>query len=220
MKLLKLATLAAFAASALVANAQFAGAPFFLSGPTSSAPGVVVNSLVVSPTPTGMVVTGSYSVTFPAGTWAGSLLQFTVARPMQVPAWGPLLINDITIPGTDFIANPAGNLSALGVIYSSVDAGPGSSITTGLWPNSGPGINFYNGGFGYAITSAPFLYTGGAGNFLRMTYDLDFNYSGAGGTYNFIFPLSSGLRSVPEPGTIAVLGLGVVAILRRRRKSA
>lgn len=139
---------------------------------------------------------------------------------MQLGAWGPPLVNDITIPGTDFISNPIGNLSALGQIYSSVDAGPGSAITTGLWPNIGPGINFYNGGFGYAIFSGPFFYGGGAGNFLKMTYDLDFNYSGPGGTYNFIFPLSSGLTSVPEPRTIAVLGLGVVAILRRRRQSA
>ena len=201
------------------AQAQFAGSPYFLFGPTTGAPGPVVNTLIVSPTPTGMVVTGTFSVTLPAGTYAGTLLQFTAVRPMQVPAWGPSMTTTVTLPGTDYISNPAGNLTALGQAYSSMDTVPGSYVSTGLWPNSGPGINFYNGGFGYSVTSPSYTYAGGAGNFLRLTYDLDFNYSGTGGTYFFTFPLSASLNTVPEPISVIVLSAGVLAFMKRKRKA-
>lgn len=201
------------------AQAQFAGAPFFLLGPSTQAPGPVVNTLIVSSTPSGMVVSGTFSVTLPAGTYSGTLLQFTAVRPMQVPAWGPPLTTTVTLPGTDFISNPPGNLSALGQAYSSMDTVPGSYVTTGLWPNTGAGTNFYNGGFGYLVTSPSYTYAGGAGNFLRLTYDLDFNYSGTGGTYFFTFPLSASLNTVPEPVSIVVLGSGILMVLRRRKKS-
>lgn len=217
MRINKNLLLAALAALSASAHAQFAGAPYFSIAPNSSVPGPFVSTLTVAPTPTGLVVSGTVSITVPAGTYAGTLLQFTAVRPMQTGLWVPPMTTTITQPGTDYINNPIGNGVALGQIYSSLDTAPLSNITTGLWPNSGPGFNFYNGGFGYSITSAPFFYGGGAGNFLKLTYDLDYNYSGPGGTYFFTLPTYASINTVPEPSTLFAACAGILFLFRRRR---
>ena len=219
MKLSRSVVVATIVAISPFAHAQFAGLPFFSIAPNSSVPGPFISTLTVAPTPTGLVVSGTANTTVPSGAYAGTLLQFTAVRPMQTGPWVPPMTTTITQPGTDFISNPVGNGFAMGVIYSSIDTAPASNITTGLWANSGPGVNFYNGGLGYSITSTPFLYGGGGGNFLKLTYDLDYNYSGPGGTYSFTLPTYASINTVPEPGTLIAIGSGFALLARRRRKA-
>ncbi|MBL8059853.1 MAG: PEP-CTERM sorting domain-containing protein [Chthonomonas sp.] len=219
MKLNKLVIVAAVSALSSLAHAQFSGLPYFSVAPTTQVPGPLVSTLTVAPTPTGLVVSGTVTITAPPGTYSGTLLRFTAVRPLQVAAWIPPMTTTITQPGTDYINNPVGNGLAFGQIYSSVDTAPASNISTGLWANSGPGFNYYNGGLGYSITSAPFSYAGGAGNFLKLTYDLDFNYSGPGGTYFFTLPTYASINTVPEPTTMLAIGSGVVLLARRRRRA-
>lgn len=217
MKLLKFNSLVVLVFAGMGAQAQFAGNAFFSIAANTQAPGSVINNLVVANTGTGLVVTGTWQVTLPGGTYSGTLLDFEASRAMQVPTFGAMTTTTSVAAG-DGIVQPLGNLTASGLCISTVDGAIGSSVSSWGFPNIGAGTFLYGGGFGLTDTSTVFLYPGGAGNFLKMHYLVDFNYSGAGGTYIFTFPLNADINPVPEPCTFVLLA-GAIAFLKSRRRA-
>jgi subtilisin-like proprotein convertase family protein len=98
--------------------------------------------------------------------------------------------------------------------------------------SSGTNINQANGNYGVSQygTGDVFLAPSPAASYTNTTFAGAFNGLNPNGTWNlwimddaggdagWIMSSTLSVSAVPEPGTIAVLGLGVAALLRRRKK--
>jgi hypothetical protein len=200
-----------------IARAQFANnTASFSIPPSTQALGVVNDNLQVGITSGGIVVFGIWSVTIPAGTQAGTLLNFEAQRLMQTAPYTPPLINSIGIPGSDYIIRPLGNQVAFGSATTSIDNFPIASAGFTFPNGPGPGQYYYNNYLGFFAQSSSFNYTGGANQYLRLSYSVDFKYSGAGGTYTLEFPLTATL--VPEPSAAVIWTAMTVGLLLRRHR--
>ncbi len=215
MKFLQIASFVVVAIASSAARAQFANnTASFSVAPSTQAVGSITDNLQVTPVTNGMIVFGTWSITIGPGAQSGTLLEFETIRLMQTPAFGPPLNNSLSIPGSDYIARPTGNANASGSAQITIDGTTGSTAGW-TFPNNGPGQYFYNNGLGFSSQSGSFFYSGGTNKYMRMSYTVDFNYSGPGGTYLLTFPLNGELNPVPEPSTLALAGIGTLALLAR-----
>lgn len=110
----------------------------------------------------------------------------------------------------DWIA--AGNLSTL--VFARTAPGGGFSLTSGVG-------TIYSNVRGVAIGHENIMYAAGqtgasSGSISR--YDQFGNFAGSFGAGQLKDPIALSVVVAPEPGTMAALGLGLAALLRRRKK--
>lgn len=213
MKRLSLLVVLSSSLTAVSQAALFSGGAFFGVAPTSQL-GPVTNNTTITNTPTGFTVTGQFLInTF--GTSAGTLLYFEIWRPLD-PTYGSsfmgttTLLDGFSAPPAGAIGNTSGNVRSdftnfPGVSQSLIPMNLIAGAQT--WPN-------------LSNNSGAFSYTSGGTNYLRMVFDLDgVILAGPPGTWTIDVPASSLANPVPEPATVAALGFGLLALMRRRRKS-
>lgn len=212
------ASLIVLAVATMVTNAHayFSGSSFFSQVPTSQL-GTVTNNLTITDTATGFVVSGTVSIAVPSGFQTGTLLSYTVDRPLD-PAWGTGAFWTTTVldgfcspPGGGTYGNTGGAVRSHVTSYPTLSA---SQIPIALTAGAATWNNLTN-------SSGLFTYTSGGVNYLRQRFDLDgIQNSGTGGTWLIDVPVTTSLNAVPEPTTMAAFGLGVGALLKKRRKAA
>lgn len=202
------------AAMASTTHAYFSGASFFSQAPSSQL-GPVTNNLTITDTATGFVVSGTVSISVPAGYHPGTLLSFVVDRPLD-PSWGTgSFWTDTVLDG--FCAPPSIGTFAptSGAVRSEVTSYPVASL-------SQIPITLTNGAATWSnlTNSSPvFTYTSGGVNYLRQRFDVDgVQTAGPGGTWLIDVPITTTLHTVPEPTTIATLTLGMGALLLQRKR--
>lgn len=217
-----LISLAAFAGSA---HAQFLpglpGNAFFLLPPASSM-GAVTNNLTITNFATHFTVTGQVIVNVPAGAVAGSLVTWTIRRPLD-PAWGTgtlytatQLIGFSLPPAGGTYGNTTGAVQTYATSYPTF--GPGGSVS--IVP-----MSLTNGAatWGVIIGSFPFVYTSGGTNWVEQRFSLSGDQlAGAGGNWVIDVPVDSFLTSspVPEPGAWLLFSLGALGLIGWRKRRA
>ena len=206
----------AAAVTATNAHAYFSGPSFFSEAPGSQI-GSVTNNLTITDTATGFVVSGTVSIAVAAGSHSGTLLSYTVDRPLD-PAWGTGAFWTTTVLD-GFCTPPGGGTygNTFGAVRSHVTSFPtlsASQIPISLIAGAATWNNLTN-------SSGMFTYTSGGVNFLRQRFDLDgIQSSGTGGTWLIDVPVTTSLNAVPEPATIVAIAFGVGALLNQRRKAS
>lgn len=218
-----LGLMVAMLCTATCEGALFLTAPVvFFSGPTSQLGTVTGNTLVLTSTPNGFIVSGQVIITVPAAPSSGILVEWIVDRPLDPLYAGPFSLNTTTVldgfslPPIGGFQNTAGNVSSE---FTNVGTASYSSISMTLvnGVDNPPWINLSN-------TSSTFTYAPSAGT-LRQHFVLDGVYAGGpGGTWTIDVPVTTFVSaSVPEPSGM-VLGLagaclmGLVFRIRSRRK--
>ncbi len=201
------------------AQAALFSGPSGFSSPPSSQLGLVTNNLTLTDNGSGFVVSGQVIIAIPAAPVSGTLVTWTVDRPLD-PTFGTGTLTTTT-QLTGFSQPPvgaAGNTS--GLTRSEFTNFPGVSqslipLSLVVGVDSPPWISL-------SATSAPFSYTSGGTNFLRQVFQLDGIYNGGpGGNWIVDVPLRTIATVVPEPSTFvlfAVALVGLVGRARRRRK--
>ncbi len=187
------------------------------SGPTTQLGTIVNSAITITNTPTAFTVAGFVDIQVPAGAVSGTLLQFTVDRPLNAAYFPPVSTLSTTTTLTGFSAPPAGSTF-----------GP-TSGTTNTEFNLYPGVLFSKSNIpllltnGAAVwlslsnTSPLFVYTTGGTQYVRQTFDLDgVILTGPGGIWTVDFPITS--EVVPEPMSFLALGMGVLALVRRKKR--
>ncbi len=192
----------------------FSGGAFYGVSPFSQL-GPVTDNTTITNTATGFTVTGQYLInTF--GTSSGFLLSFEIWRPLNSGYGSSFMgtttkLDGFSAPPVGVIGNTSGTVRTdftnfLGVSQSQINM----TLTNGAetWPNL---VN----------NSGPFFYTSAGTNYLRMRFELDGVILAASpGVWTVDVPASSFADvPVPEPATMAILGAGFIALLRRRRKA-
>ncbi|XAM00597.1 PEP-CTERM sorting domain-containing protein [Phycisphaeraceae bacterium D3-23] len=148
------------------------------------------------------------------------------------PAAGSLL-GSVTGFGTETASGLAGGASGTYNVYisspSSTNVNPAGSLVTvngdGGTTDVIPALDFNDGGTGPDLDAGP-AFVGGANNSWLLIGTVDLT---AGNTYtvtveanvnSFVSQRTAGVmweRAIPEPGSLALLGLGGLTLLRRRR---
>jgi hypothetical protein len=221
MKKLTYFVVAIFALGAMQAHASqlFLGSAYFSMQPnTTASGGIIANTLTVTDTSTGFIVSGTVTIGVNGGTEAGTLLQWEVLRPLD-PGWGSGTMTN-TSSLTGWIDAPAGSLAASGTLLTEYTATGSSTAILGpflySWPS--PGTTFFPPP--PAVTTSPFVYTSNGTQFLRQRFDIDYSYAGSGpATYSIDFPAESITQPVPEPSTLALICTGAIALLASWRRS-
>ena len=210
------ATAILFVAAATSEAALFSG-PSTFSSPAVSQLGPVTDNLVLTDTANGFFVSGQVIVAVPPGGIAGTLVTWTVDRPLDPTYGAASLITTTVLDG--FAAPPVGSF------------GPTSGFVQSYFTNfqipstSSIPITLVNGAAVWSniiVNSSTFAYTSGGVNFLRQRFDLDgVQISGPGGNWVIDVPVTTTAEVVPEPSSIVLAGLGVVGLLawgRRRNR--
>ena len=208
-----------------VAHGQFAPSnppPAFYSSPTSAMGTVSGNTLVLTPLPNGFTVAGQIQVTVSPGPVSGILAQWSVIRRIDPAFSGSGLQTNTVLAG--FSTPPVGTFGTTS-----------GTVTTDWRFNAGGGfvggsqsivpMTLVNGidsppWTSLSATSPAGGFTWTAGFFPIAVMQQDFtlfgNYtSGPGGTWVIDVPVTS--VTIPEPGTLALLAVGGLAVVRRRR---
>ena len=213
-----MSALALLAVAGSAQAALFSGGAAFVGSPTSQV-GTITNNLVLTNTPNGFVVSGQILLSVAPGSAAGTLIEWTVERPLD-PSYGFGLETTTTVL-TGFSTPPpgiAGNTSGAVSSYFTNFPGPSLSqipmtliggVDTPAWTS-------------LSNTTPSFPYVSGGTNYLRQTFQLDGIYAaGPGGTWVIDVPVTSAVHTVPEVGSIlmSVVGLsaGGLLVWRRRR---
>ncbi|MGD9633126.1 MAG: hypothetical protein AB7G28_03805 [Pirellulales bacterium] len=196
--------------------AFFSGNAFFSQPPTSQLGPIVFNNIVINNGPGSYTVSGQLHVQVPAGAVTGTLIEWTVDRPLD-PNFLPNG-NYSTVMTLSGYAQPPGGGTygpTSGYTRTSITSYPVVSqavipltLTNGaaIWPQQ-------------TVNSGVFFYAAGGTNYLRQTWVLDgTKLSGPGGLWIIDLPLESGVWLVPEPGTaaLAACAVGLLAVRRRR----
>lgn len=214
--MLALFVLAASAGTSLASNTFFTGNAFFSQPPTSQLGPIVFNNIVINNGPGSYTVSGQLHVQVPAGAVTGTLIEWTVDRPLD-PNFLPNG-NYSTVMTLSGYAQPPGGGTfgpTSGYTRTSITSYPVVSqavipftLTNGaaIWPQQ-------------TVNSGIFYYVAGGTNYLRQTWLLDgTKLSGPAGLWIIDLPLESGIV-FPEPGSAALLLVGAIglAVGRRRR---
>lgn len=210
---LSIAALLAWAGTAQAA--LFSSNAVWTSGPSTQLGTIVSSSMAINNGPTSFTVSGYVDIQVTAGAHSGTLLTFTVDRPLN-PAYLPAVSTMQTVTSlTGFSLPPAGSTfgPTSGQSYTEFNNYPG--ISKSLIP-----LTLVNGAatWNTTISSPTFTYTTGGVQYVRQIFDLDgVILTGPGGIWKVDFPLTSAV--VPEPTTLLVLAFGCAATARRRRRS-
>ncbi len=196
--------------------AYFSGNAYFSQAPTSQMGPVVFNNLVINNGAFSFTVSGVLQVQVPPGAVSGTLIEWTVDRPLDPTYGSSNMITTTTLSG--FSQPPAfgsyGN--TLGSSYSYLDQYPGVSQST-------IPLSLTNGAATWnqiTVQSTTFPYTSANGlHYLRQRFELDgVQFSGIGGNWIIDLPLETKVEVIPEPATLGVFAFGVMGMLCRRRK--
>jgi hypothetical protein len=191
--------------------ALFSGPSAFTTGPTTQL-GALFNFLTLTDNGSGFVVSGQVIIAVPPGPIAGTLVSWTVDRPLD-PTFGTgSLITTTALSG--FSQPPVGSIGSTNGFAESLFTNPGLSIVSlSQIPISlvaGLDVPPWNN---LVVNSTLFSYTSGGVNFLRQQFDLDgIQLSGPGGNWIVDVPLVTHVTVVPEPSTFALLGLALVSL--------
>ena len=191
---------------------QFSGASYFALGPSTQA-GTFANNLVLADTIGGFTITGQFIVNVANGSSSGTLLEWQVRRPIS--ATSPAGAEVFTVGLTGFIDAPTGNGGGSGFLSGGIFDGATMSLITYA------GVSFSHTGAGvvnYNLSNINQIAYNGLGLELVQNYFVDYSYSGTGGTYILDFPADTNCVPVPEPATCAVVGLGALALVRKRKQ--
>jgi hypothetical protein len=213
-----LATILALATFATVSHAApyFSGNASFSQAPTSQMGPVVFNNLFINNAFFSFTVSGQVKIQVPPGAVSGTLIEWTVDRPLDPNYGSANVITTTTLNG--FSQPPAngtyGNTS--GATYSSLDQYPVVS-------KSNIPLTLTNGAATWnqiTVQSGTFAYTSANGlHYLRQRFELDgVQLNGIGGIWLLDLPLTSEVTEIPEPGaTTSLLSVIGLFALRRRR---
>jgi hypothetical protein len=210
------AVILALVTSATSQAAYFSGNAFFSQVPTSQMGSVVSNTLFINNGPFSITVSGVVKVQIPAGAVSGTLIEWSVDRPLD-PNYGTSSV--ITTTTLNGFSQPPGNGTygnTLGATYGYLDQYPVVS-------KSNIPLSLTNGAATWAqitVQSSTFSYTSVNGlHYLRQRFELDgAQLTGIGGQWVLDLPLTTDVTPVPEPTSfLAVLGgIGLIAFRRRR----
>lgn len=212
------ATILALATFATVSHAApyFSGNASFSQAPTSQMGPVVFNNLFINNAFFSFTVSGQVKIQVPPGAVSGTLIEWTVDRPLDPNYGSANVITTTTLNG--FSQPPAngtyGNTS--GATYSSLDQYPVVS-------KSNIPLTLTNGAATWnqiTVQSGTFAYTSANGlHYLRQRFELDgVQLNGIGGIWLLDLPLTSEVTEIPEPGaTTSLLSVIGLFALRRRR---
>ena len=198
--------------------AYFSGNASFSQAPTSQMGPVVFNNLFINNGPFSITVSGIVKIQVPPGYVSGTLIEWSVDRPLD-PYYGTSIMNTTTTLN-GFSQPPANGTygNTLGATYAYLDQYPVVSksdipltLTNGAatWPQ-------------ITVQSSLFSYTSTNGShYLRQRFELDgVQFSGIGGQWTIDLPITTNVTPVPEPSTFAMLAIGAVGLItciRRRR---
>lgn len=214
-----LSVMVAMLCTATCEGALFLGPPVFFSGPSSQLGTVSGNTLVLSSTANGFIVSGQVMITVSAAPpVSGILVEWIVDRPLDPTYAGPFSLNTTTVldgfssPPIGMFQNTAGNVTSQ---FTNVGAASTSfipmTLVNGL--DNPPWINLSN-------TSSAFTYAPSAGT-LRQHFFLDGVYSGGpGGTWTIDVPVTTFVSAaVPEPSgmVLGLVGACLVGLAFRNR---
>lgn len=212
--------MSALAMLALAGSAQaalFSGGAAFVGSPTSQV-GAVTNNLIITNTANGFVVSGQILINVAPGSAAGTLIEWTIERPLD-PTYGfgtettTTILTGFSAPPIGIAGNTAGAVSSY---FTSIPIPSLSQVPMNLvagvdspaWAS-------------LTDTTAPFPYVSGGTEYLRQTFQLDGTYSGPGGIWVIDVPVTSEVITVPEVSSVlmSVIGLAAGGLFLRRRRS-
>ena len=190
------------------AASLYAGNAFFSIAPYSQM-GSVVDQLAINQLPTGYMVAGQFQVSVPSGAVSGTLLHYQVKRLLNPTFGSQWMYLQQYIVG---FSQPTG-----GGTFGPTSGYVKTYLDVSGWPANTP-LNLVNGAATWNVNQVgnTFNYVSGTDVYLVQDFELDGSkLSGPAGTWIIDLPLSSEMI-VPEPGSVAVMGLGLVALCRRR----
>lgn len=184
--------------------------PFF-SIPPYTQMGTGVNLLQINQLQTGYDVAGQYVVSVPAGAVSGTLLHYQVKRLLNPTFGSQTMYLQQFIVG--FSQPPAGGTfgPTTGYCKTYLDVSQQPANTA---------LSLVNGAATWNInaTGGTFNYVSGTDVYLVQEFELDgAKLSGPAGTWIIDIPVQS--MMMPEPGSMAGLGLGLLALCRRSRRT-
>lgn len=202
------------------ALAQFSGPPVFTLGP-SSMMGTGVNALVLTSTPTGFTATGTYTVNI-TGPATAKLASWQIERPISSGVSNPSFQTITQLDGFSLPPLPAFNSTGSVMTYVTDTLVPGTLVAGS---QSVIQFSLVNGAATWTALSSSSptfaLVTGPSTSFvLRQSFSLDGDTGALAGSWVVDVPVDSFLVAVPEPASALLLGVGLLALLARRRPSA